>query len=76
MAQKPKVGGAKKPPPKKMTQAEQSRSFIEKAREIGVDESGKEYETALKKIAPARRAVRLKPALREAHVRDSKLSRP
>lgn len=54
MAAKPKVGGAKKPPPKKMTQAEQSRAFIEKAREIGVDETGKEYEAALSKIAPRR----------------------
>lgn len=54
MAQKPKVGGAKKPPPKKMTQAEQSRAFIEKAREIGVDETGKEFEAALRKIVPAR----------------------
>ena len=54
MAQKPKVGGAKKPPPKKMTPAEQSRAFIEKAREIGVDETGKEFERALAKIAPPR----------------------
>ena len=40
MAKKPEVGGDKKSPPKKMTPAEQSRAFIEKAREIGVDESG------------------------------------
>jgi hypothetical protein len=60
MAQKPKVGGAKKPPPKKMTPAEQSRAFIEKAREIGVDETGKEFDAALRRIAPPRRTT--KPA--------------
>ena len=58
MAAKPKVGGAKKPPPKKMTPAEQSERFIQTAREIGVDESGKEFEAALKRIAPPRRASR------------------
>ncbi len=50
-----KVGGAKKPPPKKMTPAEQSERFIQTARDLGVDESGKEYEVALRKIAPPKR---------------------
>ena len=50
MAQKPKARGAKrKAPARKMTPAEQSRAFIKAAREIGVDESGKEFEEALVK---------------------------
>jgi hypothetical protein len=44
----------KKPPPKKMTPAEQSRAFIKKAREIGVDETGQEFEAALKTLIPPR----------------------
>ena len=47
---KPKAGGAKKPPAKKMTQAEQSERFIQAARELGVDETGKEFERAFQKI--------------------------
>ena len=31
---------------------EQSKRFIEKARELGADESGEEFERALKKIVP------------------------
>jgi hypothetical protein len=33
---------------------EQSRRFEEKARELGADESGKSFERAFKKIAPAK----------------------
>lgn len=41
---------AKKPPdPKEKSQKER---FIEAAREAGVDESGKEFERAIKKIIP------------------------
>lgn len=58
MAPKPKAGGTKKPPGKKpkMTQKEQSRAFIEKAREIGVDESGMEFETAFGKVTSKKRS--------------------
>lgn len=54
MARKPKAG-ALKPPPRKMTKAEQSERFIKTAREIGVDESGKEFEAALRRIVPPRK---------------------
>jgi hypothetical protein len=60
MAQKPKAGRPKKPPAKKMTQAEQSERFIQTAREVGVDETGREFEAALAKIIPPRRPA--KPA--------------
>ena len=41
---------AKKPPdPKENPQKER---FIETAREVGVDETGKEFERAMKKIVP------------------------
>lgn len=36
-------------------QKEQSARFIEAAREIGVDESGAEFERALKKVAPPKK---------------------
>ena len=54
MASKPKAGAPKKAPVKKMTQAEQSERFIETAREIGVDESGKEFELALERVLRGR----------------------
>lgn len=34
----------------KITEAERSRRFIEKARELGCDETGKEFERTFKKI--------------------------
>ena len=34
----------------KITEAERSRRFIEKARELGCDETGKAFERAFKKI--------------------------
>jgi len=55
LARKPKAGGAKKPPAKKMTPAEQSERFIKTAQEIGVDETGEEYEAALAKIVRPKR---------------------
>jgi hypothetical protein len=55
MASKPKAGAPKKLPEKKMTQAEQSERFIKTARELGVDETGKEFQAALTKIVPPRR---------------------
>ena len=51
MGAKPKTrkaaGKTKKP---KETQKEQSERFIEAARNIGVDESGKEFERTIRKI--------------------------
>ena len=58
MAQKPKAGAPKKPPGRKMTQAEQSERFIRTARELGVDETGKEFERLFKKIAPQKRTIK------------------
>lgn len=49
MPKKPKPANQR--PKIKMTPAEQSRAFIQKAREIGVDESGKEFERIFKKVA-------------------------
>lgn len=49
------AGPPKKAKPKpKLTDKEQSERFIETARSLGVDESGKEFERALKKIVPQR----------------------
>jgi hypothetical protein len=56
MGKKPKTGrdlgtdGGKKTQEK--TQAER---FIETAREIGVDETGQEFERAMRKVAPPRK---------------------
>jgi hypothetical protein len=59
MGKKSKVGSLAKRPTKaaKKTKAKakekpQRERFIEAARSIGVDESGKEFEAALKKIVP------------------------
>ena len=59
MATKPKVGGAKKravktPIPKAKEKSQRER-FIKAARDVGVDESGREFERALKKLIPSRR---------------------
>jgi hypothetical protein len=35
---------------------EQSKRFVEMARELGRDETGEEFERAFKKVAPAKRA--------------------
>lgn len=59
MRSKPKAresaSKAKKP---KETQKEQSARFINAARSIGVDESGKEFERALSRIVKNRRGTR------------------
>ncbi len=47
MARKPKTGPPKKAPVPKITKEEQSERFIQTARELGVDESGKEFERAI-----------------------------
>lgn len=47
---------AKNPP--KPDEKSQCERFIEAAREVGVDETGKEFESALKKIAPPKKPKR------------------
>ena len=39
----------------KKDQKDQSERFIEKAKELGVDESGEAFERALKKIVPPKK---------------------
>lgn len=43
---------AKPPPVPKPDDPEQSRRFVETAREIGADESGEAFRRALRKIVP------------------------
>jgi hypothetical protein len=54
MAEKRK---AKKAKPKRSSAA-QARRFLEKARELGVDETGTEFEVALKKVTAPPKAER------------------
>jgi len=57
MGAKPKARtSASKSKKPKEAQKVQSARFIETARKIGVDESGKEFERAIKVIVPPRRA--------------------
>jgi hypothetical protein len=56
MAKKPE---AKPKPQKKMTDKEQSERFIQAARELDADESGKDFELAAARI--------LKPAAKPDH---------
>jgi hypothetical protein len=51
------TGNATKP---KESQADQSARFIETARTIGIDESGREFEKALRRLVPRRRPTRIK----------------
>lgn len=58
MATKPKTGGTKKKPASasdKEVQKAQSERFIETARELGVDESGKKFEEVTAKILKAKK---------------------
>jgi hypothetical protein len=51
MPQKPKARSSKSKTTKpKETQEAQSARFVETARKIGVDESGREFERAFKKV--------------------------
>ena len=52
MAQKPKTRGATNKVRSAAKQKAQSERFIETARKLGVDESGREFERALRKITP------------------------
>jgi hypothetical protein len=60
MSQKPKARkSSSKAKGKSRSESEnsekaQSERFIETARNVGVDESGKEFESALKRIVPTR----------------------
>lgn len=54
MVRKPKAGAPEKPA-KKMTPAEQSERFIKAARELGVDETGKEFEHVLVRVMPPKK---------------------
>jgi hypothetical protein len=50
-----KAGAPKKAKPKpKMTDREQSERFKQTARELGVDETGKEFEEAFQKVVKPR----------------------
>lgn len=55
MGKKSKVGSVAKRPAKaipKKTKETQKARFIKAARSIGVDETGKEFDAAIKKIIP------------------------
>jgi hypothetical protein len=56
MGSKPKARSPAKPPKKaaKAKEKTQRERFIEAARAIGVDETGKEFEAALDKLVPAK----------------------
>jgi len=56
MAQKPKARGSPDKAGAAAKQKVQSERFIKAAREFGVDETGKDFERALKKIAPPKRS--------------------
>ena len=60
MGTKPKVRGAKKSRAKAPLSAAKEKSqrerFIETARDVGFDESGKEFESALRRIVPPKRS--------------------
>jgi hypothetical protein len=54
MASKPKARERPRKAKPKEKEKSQRERFIEAAREVSVDESGKEFELALKKIVPPR----------------------
>jgi hypothetical protein len=56
MPTKPKVRGSPRKTREAREEKAQRERFIEAARAHGVDESGKEFERALRKIVPPRRA--------------------
>lgn len=55
MPQKPKTRGSTRKTGATPVAKTQSAQFIETARTIGVDESGKEFDRALKKLVPPKR---------------------
>jgi hypothetical protein len=60
MAPKPKAGRAKKRPAKAATKKTKEKSqrerFIEAARAVGVDETGKQFERGLAQIVPPKKS--------------------
>ncbi len=66
MPQKPKARGSTRKTGAASKTKTQSERFIETARAFGVDESGKEFERALSKIAPPNR----RPKSRREHRDD------
>jgi len=61
MGKKSKVGSVAKRPTKaakKKTKETQKERFIKAARSIGVDESGKEFEAAIKRILPPKKPIK------------------
>ena len=55
MGAKHKAGGAKKRPAKAPSKEKsQCERFIEAARKAGVDETGQDFESALRKIVPSK----------------------
>ena len=55
MSQKPKAGRSQKVARNKKVEKTQAERFIEAARAIGVDESGREFDRVLKKLLPPKR---------------------
>lgn len=55
MAQKPKARAAAPKASHAEKQKAQSERFIKGAREFGVDETGKDFDRAMKKIVPLKR---------------------
>ncbi len=53
MGGKSKAESPKKPPRRKLTAEEQHALFVKTARELGVDETGAEFERAFDKVASA-----------------------
>ena len=62
MARKPEASSPEKPPRRKMTPDEQVELFIKSARELGVDETGAEFDRAFAKIVKAPVPTRRKGA--------------
>ncbi|MGE0652188.1 MAG: hypothetical protein AB7P12_10610, partial [Alphaproteobacteria bacterium] len=52
---------SKKPKTRKRDEKSQSERFVEKAKELGADESGEAFERAFKKIVPASKPASMKP---------------
>ena len=54
----PQKSVTKAKPKPRQDNPEQSKAFVDMAREIGADESGQAFRKALKKIAPSKRDKR------------------
>ena len=57
MHQKPRAGsGEESAAPKPKKEKSQKQQFIEAARKVGVDETGEEFERAIRQIVPRKKA--------------------